>query len=95
MPQGISECLMTCCLPLAKGRLATFISAYALTMTNPNELKEKFYGDLDVLIKYIPTDDKIYLLGDFNARIGTDADSGQELFRTMAWVNATATAYCF
>ena len=48
------------------------MSAYAPTMTNPEDIKEKFYEDLDNLLKTIPSQDKLLVLGDFNARVGTD-----------------------
>ena len=41
-------------------------------MTNPDDTKDKFYEDLDSLIKTIPKEDKLLILGDFNARVGTD-----------------------
>ena len=56
-------------------KLATFVSAYAPTMTNPDEVKDKFYEDLNALISNVPTSDKLTILGDFNARVGCDSDS--------------------
>ena len=53
----------------------THVSAYAPTMTNPDEVKDKFYEDLDALISNVPTSDKLIILGDFNARVGCDSDS--------------------
>ena len=41
-------------------------------MTNPDAVKDKFYDDLDSVISASPRTDKIILLGDFNARVGTD-----------------------
>ena len=41
-------------------------------MTNPDELKDKFYDDLDSIISATPLTDKLILLGDFNARVDTD-----------------------
>ena len=41
-------------------------------MTNPDEVKDKFYDDLDSAISAAPWTDKLILLGDFNARVGTD-----------------------
>ena len=41
-------------------------------MTNPDEVKDKFYDDLDNIISATPRTDKLILLGDFNARVGTD-----------------------
>ena len=63
---------MTLRLPLSGKRHATIVSAYAPTMTNPDEIKDKFYDDLDSVISATPWTDKLILLGDFNARVGTD-----------------------
>ena len=64
--------LMTLRLPLSGNKHATIVSAYAPTMTNPDEVKDKFYDDLDNIISATPRTDKLILLGDFNARVGTD-----------------------
>ena len=48
------------------------ISAYAPTMTNPEDIKDKFYEELDSLIASVPKSEKLILLGDFNARVGTE-----------------------
>ena len=70
LPKGINGRLMTLRLPLSGKRHATTVSAYAPTMTNPDEVKDKFYDDLDS--DAAPRTDKLILLGDFNARVGTD-----------------------
>ena len=72
LPKGINDRLMTLRLPLSGKRHATIISAYAPTMTNPDELKDKFYDDLDSVISATPRTDKLIILGDFSARVGTD-----------------------
>ena len=72
LPKGINDHLITLRLPLSGKRHATIVSAYAPTMTNPDEVKDKFYDDLDSVISAAPRTDKLILLGDFNARVGTD-----------------------
>ena len=72
LPEGINDRLMTLRLPLSGKRHATIVSAYAPTMTNPDEVKDKFYDDLDSVISAAPRTDKLILLGDFNARVGAD-----------------------
>ena len=71
-PKGINDRLMIMRIPLAHKRHASIISAYAPTMTNPDDVIVKFYDDLDKLIKNVPKHDKLLLMGDFNARVGTD-----------------------
>ena len=39
-------------------------------MTNEEEVKERFYQDLDKLLLSIPAEDKLIAMGDFNARVG-------------------------
>ena len=72
LPQGINDRLMTMKVPLSGGKQATIISAYAPTMTNPDDIKEKFYEDLHSLVISTPASEKLIILGDFNARVGSD-----------------------
>ena len=72
LPKGIIDRLMTLGLPLSGNKHATIVSAYVPKMTNPDEVKDKFYNDLDDVISATPRTDKLILLGDFNARVGTD-----------------------
>ena len=74
-PKGINDRLMTLRLPLQGKKFATIISAYAPTMTNPDDVKEKFYEDLNSVLSSVPKQDKLILLGDFNARVGRDHES--------------------
>ena len=41
-------------------------------MTNDDEVKERFYQELDLLLLSVPTEDKLIVMGDFNARVGQD-----------------------
>ena len=80
LPKGISDCLKMLRLPLSGKRHATIVSPYAPTMTNPDEVKDKFYDDLDSVISEAPQTDK--LLGDFNARVGTDHQTWEGVIGT-------------
>ena len=53
---------MTLRLPLSDKRHAAIVSAYAPTMTNPDEVKD----NLDSVISATPRIDKLILLGYFN-----------------------------
>ena len=68
---GINDRLMKLRLPLSGKRHAAIVSAYAPTMTNSDEVKDKFFDDLDSVISTTPRTDKL-LMGDFNASMGTD-----------------------
>nr|VZI32969.1 unnamed protein product [Spirometra erinaceieuropaei] len=73
LPQGINDRLMSLRLPLrGRGKFATIISTYAPTMTNPDAVRDKFYEDPHALLATVPKVDKLIVLGDFNARVGTD-----------------------
>jgi len=45
-------------------------------MLLPSSVEEKdvFYENLDSIVKSIPASDKIIILGDFNARVGSDCN---------------------
>ena len=70
--KGIKDRLLTLRLPLSGKKHATIVSAYAPTMTNPDKVMDKFYDELDSVISAARRTDKLILLRDFNARVGTD-----------------------
>ncbi|BHF73373.1 hypothetical protein SprV_0401645400 [Sparganum proliferum] len=73
LPQGINDHLMSLRLPLRRGgKFATIISAYAPPMTSPDAARDKFYEDLHALLATVSKADKLVVLGDFNAHVGTD-----------------------
>ncbi|KYO18620.1 hypothetical protein Y1Q_0009092 [Alligator mississippiensis] len=57
-------------LPLLGKKCTTIISAY--TPTNSDEVKNQFYDDLHSVIIAVPKSNWLILLGNFNARIGSD-----------------------
>nr|AOE48155.1 hypothetical protein [Eumigus monticolus] len=63
---------MTLRLRLNGNKHVTVVSAYAPTLGSDDDIKEKFYSDLDNILSNINRQDKIILLGDFNARVGKD-----------------------
>ena len=69
-PKGITDRIMTLRLQLDKGRYATMISGYAPTLTNDIEVINSFYEELDRLLTNTPKEDKLFLFGDLNARVG-------------------------
>ena len=72
LPKGFGDRLMSLRLPLARNTHLTLISAYAPTMAYSEEDKEEFYHALQNIINAVPAQDKLLLMGDFNARIGKD-----------------------
>ena len=70
-----SERLLTLRLQTSDGPV-TFVSAYAPTLTSTPEAKDEFYTNLSDVIKNIPDNEHLVLLGDFNARVGALAPAG-------------------
>ncbi len=75
LPKGVNDRLMTLKIPLPGKKQLTVVSAYAPTLTNPEETKAKFYEDLHSVISNVPKSNKLIILGDFNARVGSDSDA--------------------
>nr|VZI34507.1 unnamed protein product [Spirometra erinaceieuropaei] len=95
LPQGINDRLMSLRLPLWGGKFATIISAYAPTMTNPDAVRDKFYEDLHALLATVSKADTLIVLGDFNARVGTDHTAWRGVLGPRVSAAPTTTAYCF
>ncbi|XP_046846769.1 uncharacterized protein LOC124440415 [Xenia sp. Carnegie-2017] len=73
LPKVTNDRLMSMQIHLHDGKRATLISAYAPTMKNPEDVKDRFYEDLDTMLSSVRSTDKLILLGDFNARVGRDS----------------------
>ena len=71
-PVGISERIMSLRIPLTSSKYLTLISCYAPTLNSPEDVKDRFYEQLDQILSATPHSDKITLLGDFNARVGSN-----------------------
>ena len=67
LPKGIDDRLMVMRMPLQGKAYLSLISVYAPTMAYPQEQKEAFYEKLSAAVRSVPKDDKLLLLGDFNA----------------------------
>jgi len=74
-PQGLSDRLIVLRVRLSAKRHATLISAYAPTMSYSHEAKESFYEELANATRAVPRNDKLILLGDFNARVRRDSSA--------------------
>lgn len=69
-PVAHGERLMAWRLPLSDARYVTLVSAYAPTLDSSEEIKEAFYERLHEVLRGTHRDDKLILMGDFNARVG-------------------------
>ena len=79
LPKCINDRLMTFRLSLSGNKHATIISAYAPTMTNPDEVKGKFYDDLDDIISATPRTDKVSFLATLMPGLVQTTRPGKEL----------------
>ena len=75
LPKGISDRIMTLTLELGNDTRAVLISCYAPTLGSSEQEKDNFYNQLRNVISGIRYKDKIFLMGDFNARVGNDVQS--------------------
>ena len=72
-PSGHSDRIVSKRLPLKNNQYATLFSVYTPTLQAELAEKDKFYSELRSLPQGTPTDVKLLVLGDFNARVGQDA----------------------
>ena len=72
LPKRLNDRLMVMQLQLPNKQKATLISAYAPANTNPEEVKDQFYEQLDALTAAAPKSEKRIILGDLKSREGTD-----------------------
>ena len=75
LPIGHSDRIISVRIPLNKQQYATLFSVYSPTLQAEPTEKAKFYSDLRRLMHDVQATDKIIILGDFNARVGQDADA--------------------
>jgi len=71
-PCAISPRLMKFQLNLEGGYIATLFSCYAPTLAAMQEDKEQFYDQLSRATNAVPFKHQLFILGDFNARVGKD-----------------------
>ena len=75
LPTGISERLISVRIPIGHGRHLTLVNVYAPTMAYTDTEKEAFCKELGGIVSRVPQQDKLIILGDFNARVGTDYET--------------------
>ena len=73
-PVPINDRIMTMRLPLQQKMYTTFLSVYAPTMTNTEEVKEEFHSNLRETIRLVPSNDRLILVGDFNGKVDSDTE---------------------
>ena len=83
---------MTLLLPLSKNRIATFVSVYSPTLDTSDDVKDRFYDSLYSTLRRTSQDDKIILLGDFNARLGRNHDIWHGVIGQHGLVNMNSSS---
>ncbi|XDV44251.1 hypothetical protein PO909_012565 [Leuciscus waleckii] len=75
LPTFVSERMMVICVPIDNNMHLTIVNVYAPTMTYPDEEKEAFYQELTTIVSRVPPQHKLLVVGDFNARVGSDCET--------------------
>ena len=73
-PTDGTERILTLRLSSMQGPV-NLVCVYAPTLQASAEVKDQFYESLDTVISRFPVTEHVYLLGDFNARVGADRES--------------------
>jgi Reverse transcriptase (RNA-dependent DNA polymerase)/Endonuclease/Exonuclease/phosphatase family len=71
-PQNFSDRIMSVRIKITNTQHASFIVAYAPTLPSEDEAKERFYEELQSACSKVPAGDKLFVVGDFNARVGRE-----------------------
>ena len=61
------------------GNIIHLVSAYAPTLPSSEEAKDAFYDQLASIIQPLPNAESLFILGDFNARVGADNSSWEHV----------------
>ncbi|BHF60593.1 hypothetical protein SprV_0100355800 [Sparganum proliferum] len=72
LPQDINKRVIRLRLLLQVGKFTTIIGVYVAQITSPDDTRDKFYEHLHALLATVSNAAKLIVLGDFNARVGTD-----------------------
>ena len=80
LPEDINDRLMILQLSIENKKYTTLISAYVPTIKNLHAIKDKFCEELDPLIAAVPQSEKLLVLGDFNATVGTSQQTWDSIF---------------
>lgn len=75
LPMGYSDRIISLRLPLKSTQHLTLFSVYAPTLLADPADKDSFYSDMRRLLNNTPANDKVMILGDFNARVGRDSEA--------------------
>ena len=78
-PSSINDRIMNLRVPLSCGHHMSILSVYAPTLQTSEDTTLSFYGALWEAITSIPKEEKLLLLGDFYARVGSEHEISDAL----------------
>ncbi|CAH1250114.1 Hypp8770 [Branchiostoma lanceolatum] len=84
VPSALSNRLSCARIRLAEKRFLTLVDVNAPTMTYDDATRANFYADLGRVLSNVPKSDKLIVLGDFNARVGSDCPGWGRVLGTQA-----------
>ncbi|CAH1248789.1 Hypp8412 [Branchiostoma lanceolatum] len=84
VPSALSNRLSCARIRLAEKRFLTLVAVYAPTMTYDDATRANFYANLGRVLSNVPKSDKLIVLGDFNARVGSDRPGWGRVLETQA-----------
>lgn len=93
LPVGHSDRIISLRIPINNDRSVHLISVYAPTMQHTDTTKDAFYAELSGVIKSVRECDKIFVLGDFNARVGNDHVTWPSVLGHHGIGNANSNGY--
>ena len=73
----VSSRMVTARLKMRGGKHLFLVSVYAPTFRAPDQEKEDFYSDLQEVIDSVSDRDVLVIMGDWNARVGSNVEDGQ------------------
>nr|VZI45303.1 unnamed protein product [Spirometra erinaceieuropaei] len=71
LSQGITDRLMSSACLSGEAKSPPLSSSMPPTMTSPNEARNKLYEETHALLTTVSKADKLFVLDDFNSRVGT------------------------
>ena len=80
-PVAVTDRIMKLRIPLSHDRHLSLFSVYAPTMQANEEVIVDFYRALHEVTSSVPNNEKLIILGDFNARVGNDWETWDALGR--------------
>jgi len=84
VPSTLSDCLSSIRITLAEKRVLTLMAVYAPTMIYDDAMRVNFYVDLGRVLSNVPKADKLFVLGNFDARVGNDRPGWSRVLGTQA-----------